>query len=150
MNSQLKKLCFFVFDPPGKKFALEYSAKASFGSILRGMPTDFPYTYLLQNVKFYMTKSRFASTSAHSRRPARTKIRMLRGFRSLRKSSERERSRSHLLKHFSNASTSWVREQHLYIRYSPRRGIPSSNPRQVSMFFVFAFLCSTLRLCAHV
>jgi len=79
-----------------------------------------------------------------------TKIRMLRGFRSLRKSSERKRGRSHLLKHFSNASTSWVREQHLYIRYSPRRGIPSSNPRQVSMFFVFAFLCSTLRLCAHV
>jgi len=151
MNSQLKK-CFFVFDPAGKEFALEYSAKASFGSNCPARCTHFPYTYLLQNVKFYMTKSRFRKYigALASPRSEPTKIRMLRGFRSLRKSSERERGRSHLLKHFSNASTSCVREQHLYIRYSPRRGIPSSNPRQVSMFFVFAFLCSTLRLCTHV
>lgn len=33
----------------------------------------------------------------------------------------------HFSKHFSNASTSGIREQHLYIRCSPRRGISSSH-----------------------
>jgi len=83
-------------------------------------------------MKFHVTKLRFSQvpTPAHSSRVANrselTKIRMLRGFRFLRKSSERTPPR-HFSKHFSNASTSGIREQHLYIRCSPRRGIPSSH-----------------------
>lgn len=97
-----------------------------------------------------------ASTSMHSHcaanRSELTKIRMLRGFRSLRKSLERECCRRVIFRSI--------------FRMHQRRGYVSNiftsdtvlteesqarmNPQQVSMFFVFAFLCGMLRLCAYV
>lgn len=77
---------------------------------------------------------------------------MLQGFRSLRKSSERERCRRVIFRNI--------------FRMHQRRGYVSNiftsdtvlteesqarmNPWQVSMFFVFAFLCGMWRLCAYV
>lgn len=49
------------------------------------------------------------------------------GFFENLQSGRRRVAPCHFSKHFSNASTSGIREQHLYIRCSPRRGIPSSH-----------------------
>lgn len=97
--------------------------------VLRRVSADFLYTYLLQNMKFYVTKSRsrkyisaLASrresfgTDENSHAPGISVASKIFG--------ARMRPPCHLSKHFSNASTSEIREQHLY---SPRRGIPSSH-----------------------
>lgn len=103
-----------------------------------------------------------ASISAHSCRVApritwnRRKFAspMLRGFRSLWKSSEREHGRRVIFRNIfrmhqhrgyvSNISTSDTE------RFLAEESWTRMNPRQVSMFFVFAFPCGMLRLCAHV
>lgn len=113
-------------------------------------------------LKFYVTKSRSCIKcigALASRRAANRlepmKIRMPHAPEisvALKIFGARTRPPCHLSKHFSNASTSRIREQHLYIRYRvlTEKSWARMNPRQVSMFFVFAFLCGMLRLCAYV
>lgn len=120
-------------------------------------PPIFRTRICFRNVKFHVRKSRFsAGTSMHSRRAANrselTKIRMLRGFRSLRKSSERERGRRVIFRNIfrMHQCRGYVSNIFTSDTVLTEESRARTDPRQVSMFFVFALLCGMLRLCAYV
>lgn len=126
-----------------------------FRAVLRGVSADFPHTYLLQKreipreeitflcryVDALASRRESFGTDENSHAPGISVAPKIFGTRT--------RPSCHLSKHFSNASMSRIREQHLYIRYSPHWGIPSSygSPAGKHVFRIRASLRYAASVC---